>query len=55
MVFPLIHLLIAFTSARNSLFTGTRRNLMLKYCAALSYAECADSGIILNLEIESHM
>jgi hypothetical protein len=29
------------------LFTGTRRTLILKYSAALSYAECADSAIIL--------
>jgi hypothetical protein len=47
MVFPFMHRLNPFTSARNSLFTGTRRTLILKYSAALSYAECADSAIIL--------
>jgi hypothetical protein len=48
-VFLLICCLIALTSAWKFLFTGTRRSLMLKYCAALSYAECADSGMILCL------
>lgn len=47
MVFLLMHRLIPFTSARKSLFTGTRRTFILKYWAALSYAECADSAIIL--------
>lgn len=46
-VFLLIYRLIALTSARYSLSTGTRHNLILKYCAALSYAECAETGIIL--------
>lgn len=39
MVFLLICRLIALTSARKSWLTGTRHSLMLKYCAALSYAE----------------
>ncbi len=46
-VFLLIRRLMAFTSAWKSEVTGARRNLISKYCAALSYAEWALSGMIL--------
>jgi hypothetical protein len=52
-VFLLMKDLMAFTSARKSAVTGARRNLIWKYCAALSYAEWALSGIILQTHKQS--
>lgn len=52
MVFLLISRFIAFTSARRSAPTGARRSFILKYWAALSYAECALSAIILQQKLQ---
>ena len=40
-VFCLPDASLPFTSARKLAATGARRSFIWKYCAALSYAECA--------------